>query len=271
MSTSHSFGAAVASVGSPHLAGGPPAHPLESALRSVQDELIACQRLALLGSLAAMAAHEFNNLMTPILARVEVALSSPGDTAFVRKTLERTLTHSQRAIALSRQILDLAQHGKTPPGSCHLAAAVREAIATAARPFEKDNIALRVDVAEDLRVACSEDFVVQLVLNLILNARTAMKEHGGALEIKAVAAGQTVSLSVRDTGVGMSTAHIDSVINPFLDAEPFARPNDWQSVGLGLSVCRMIAHRHGARLRAAANDGAGCTFQVDWPRAGADA
>lgn len=240
---------------------------LGDAVRVLQDELVACQRLALLGNLSAIAAHEFNNLMTPIIARAEAALTGEPDVPFMRKTLERTLTQAQRAVGLSRRLLELATDGFVASGTCRLAHVVREAIDTATRPFEKDNIALCVDVPEDLWVVGHQDVLVQVLLNLILNARAALKEvGGGSLSVTARPESNLVRIAIRDTGKGMSAAWIAGTLNPFLAADPFASPTDWKHVGLGLSACRVIAHRHGARIQAEANADRGCTFYLDWPR-----
>lgn len=237
---------------------------LKGAVAALQEELIACQRLAMLGSLAAMAAHEFNNLVTPIIARAEAALTGD-DVPFMRKALDRTLTQAQRAIGLARHLLDLAHSNYHATEQCSVAAAVREAIETAARPFEKDGIELRVVVPEELRVCAREDLLCQVLLNLLLNARQAMRGRSGTLAITATAGGDRVQVDVRDSGKGLAPDFIANVLNPFLAADPRRCPQDWQKVGLGLSVCRMIAYHHGATLQALPNDGPGCTFRLRWP------
>ncbi len=240
---------------------------LGSALQALQDELIASQRLATLGNLAAIAAHEFNNLMTPIIARAEAALTGPPDVAFMRKTIERSLTQAQRAVGLTRHLLELAHGDGSTGGACRLSHVVREALETTTRPLEKDSIALSVDVPDDLWVAGHEDLVVQVLLNLILNARAALKAvSGGSLVIAARASDDYITITVRDTGKGMPTDWISGTLNPFLASDPLARATDWHNIGLGLSACRLIAHRHGARLKAQANPEHGCTFTLTWPR-----
>lgn len=239
---------------------------LQAALQGLQDELIACQRLAVLGNLAAMAAHEFNNLMTPIVARAEAALTSD-DVPFMRKTLERTLVQSQRAIAVSQHSLDLVRDEHRPVEACGLAGVVQEAVQTATRPFEKDAIELRVSVPQELQVLAREELLCQVLLNLLLNARQAMKGRRGVLSITAVADRDHVQIDIRDTGPGIPPEALETVFNPFLAANPYERPNDWQQVGLGLSVCRMIARHHGATIQACANEDRGCTFRLRWPRA----
>lgn len=238
---------------------------LEAALRGLQEELLACQRLALLGSMAAMVAHELNNLMTPILARAEAALTM-NDPALTRKTIERTVTHAQRAIAVAGHLLDLAQGADGGPDTCNVAAVVQEALETATRPFEKDGIEVRVSVPAELHVRVRADLLCQVLLNLLLNARAAMKGLGaGALTISAAGEGEMVRIDVRDTGRGIPAEKLERVFNPFLAADPQARPHDWQQVGLGLAACRLIARRHGATIRALANPDRGCTFRLTWP------
>ncbi|MEW6198742.1 MAG: HAMP domain-containing sensor histidine kinase [Planctomycetota bacterium] len=237
-------------------------------MQQLQQELIACQRLALLGNMAAMVTHEFNNLLTPILARAEAALGET-DPAYLRKTLERIAVQAQRAMTVTQRLLELAHGESQPVEDCSLADAVREALATLTRPLEKDGIELHFHVPEELRVAAHPDLLCQVLLNLLLNARRAMLDQPGMLAITAAACGEHVQIDVRDNGRGLSAAHLNDKVNPFLAADPHAQPNDWQQVGLGLSVCRMIAHHHGATLRGLTNPDGGCTFQLLWPKASA--
>lgn len=240
---------------------------LRAIISALRHELVACQRLALLGSLAAMIAHEYNNLLTPIIARVEAALSMPDDVQYMRKTLERTLLHSQRAVSISKNLLEMAHDQHCPIEQCSVAAAVREAIETMIRPLDKDNIHLHVDVPDNLHVNAREDLLCQVLLNLLLNARRAMN-GGGTLSITALHRDGCAQIDVRDSGKGIPRELLDTVFNRFLAADPSTRPHDWQQVGLGLSVCRMITHQHGASLRALPNEGPGCTFRLCWPLAG---
>jgi C4-dicarboxylate-specific signal transduction histidine kinase len=238
---------------------------LESVVRSLQAELIACQRLAAMGSMMAMITHEFNNLLTPLMVRAEAALMGEPDIAFMRKALERTLVQSQRALAVAQHLLDMAHDRPRPTQACGVANAVREALETMTRPFEKDGINVRVAVAENLQVCARQDLLCQVLMNLLLNARQAMKGVQGALSIRAAECDGHVEIEICDGGKGIPADVLNQVVNPFLAADPQARPNDWQQVGLGLSACRLIAHDFGATIQAFANEGRGCTFRVRWP------
>jgi len=244
----------------------PPTEDLQAHIARLQDELMAQQRMALLGTMSAMAAHEFNNLMTPVVTRAQDALSRD-DLPTMRKALDQALAHAQKAIAVTRHLLGLADAGEDAPRVCSVNAAVREAIDAVARPFDKDSIDLRVEVPADLRVRARPMLLEQLLLNLLLNAREAMKERGGSLTIGARREGDDVVIDVGDRGIGISQQRLDEVVNPFLAADPSAQPGDWHSVGMGLNVCRTITHQHGARIQASADAGGGCTFQIRWPAA----
>ena len=71
-------------------------------------------------------------------------------------------------------------------------------------------------------------------------------------------------MEICDSGRGLPPEQIERVLNPFL-ASAANHSRDWQAVGLGLNVCRIIAHKYGANLTARANEGRGCTFSLRWP------
>jgi signal transduction histidine kinase len=229
-------------------------------LEWLQQQLVACQRQAMLGSFAGMIVHEYNNLMTPVLARAEDALAR-GDVAAMRKALATTARQAQKALLLSRQVLRLAQGSEPSLQTCGVADLVGAAITSAVRPFEKDGITLELHIPDGLHVRAQPLLFEQVVLNLLLNARAAMKGQQGKLSVSARQEDNVVVIEVCDSGVGMSPTLLETVINPFLAADAGAPASDRGSVGLGLHVCRSIARKHGATLRAYANDGPG------WPAA----
>jgi len=245
--------------------GGPPHAQL--LIQALQQELIACQRLAVAGTTTAMLAHEFNNLMTPVLARAMDALQRD-DVPAMRKALDRTVTQVQKAIELSRYLLRLVDPRDAADDTCAVAEAVQSALEEAVRPFHKDGIELHVDVPNTLRVRVRPLLLEQVLLNLLTNAREAMKDRRGRLAITAGAADSFVTIDVRDNGVGLTSSEIERVFRPFLAADARQDAGGWSQVGLGLHVCRLIAQQHGATVQVLANpDGAGCTFRLRWPAA----
>lgn len=235
-------------------------------VETLQQELVDCQRQAILGSLTGIIAHEYNNLMTPVLARAQDALTRD-DLAAMRTALTTTIRQTEKALRFTQQVLELARGRELPQEACRVVELVGDAIASAVRPFDKDGIELDLHVPDELHVRAQPRLFVQVLLNLLLNARHAMKGRRGTLSITASLEGKMAVIAVRDSGSGMSAERLEQVINPFLGADGGAPPDAGGAVGLGLKACRTIAHQHGATIRAFANDGAGCTFQLRWPAA----
>ena len=182
---------------------------LQQTIASLEQELIACQRLVALGNMAAEIAHEFNNLMTPVLSRADFALTS-GTPLDMRKALERTKAHVERAVAVTQRLMDLAYDRQWPPESCNVLEAVNEALETIARPFEKDGITLTVNVPQDLRVPGRRDLLIQIILNLILNARSAMKQVHGPLKITAWRDGSDAPWRSATAGAGCRRSRLSA-------------------------------------------------------------
>jgi C4-dicarboxylate-specific signal transduction histidine kinase len=237
-----------------------------AALARLQQELVATHRLALLGTAAGMIAHEFSNLMQPTLAYAHEALRTR-DEALMLKALERTVRQTERSIAISRRLLELAHAAPTKPESCPVRQAVEDALLSMTRPPERDGIEVAVDVDAELRVRAERLMLEQLLLNLLLNSREAVRSRHGHIDIRARRHGKHVIIDVRDDGRGIPALDIEQRINPFLATDCRADPSDWRSVGLGLNVCRLIAQSHGASLQVLPGDGPGCTFRLRWPAA----
>src|SRR5262249_28575324 len=82
---------------------------LASELVIMRANLEHAQRLATLGTIAALIAHEFNNLLTPVMSYAQMALAKPGDPELTRKALERAAAGSEKAAQIAGTILDFAR------------------------------------------------------------------------------------------------------------------------------------------------------------------
>lgn len=157
---------------------------VEAKVLELQRELEHAQRLAVLGTLTAGIAHEFNNLMTPVLSYAQMALEAPTDAGLTRKALERSAFGATSACRIASAILSMAKDqprlGETEPESADLAEAVRGALTVIARDPARDNIDLILNVPEGLRARIRPIALQQSVLNLVLNALRAMKHQGGS-------------------------------------------------------------------------------------------
>ncbi|MFN0134594.1 MAG: sensor histidine kinase [Phycisphaerae bacterium] len=234
-------------------------------IQKLQEELVQMQRQALLGSAAAMIAHEFNNLMTPVLARAEYAASS-SDPIATQKAIAVTIAQTTRALDITRRILDLVDGAAIERANCVVAEAVKYALDATVRPLSKDAIAVTMDIPPELDVFAHPRLFEQVILNLLLLSRDAMKNRGGRLSIRAAGDASLAVIEVADTSQRFTRHYMEHVLTPFLNADASKDPCDWQAIGLGLNVARMIVQGHGGRMDAH-NGGDECVFRMYWPRA----
>src|SRR3984957_10462735 len=122
-------------------------------LDSLRDQLMESQRLATIGTIAAVIAHEFNNLLTPIVSYSQFALSSAQsdkpDMDLIRKALSKAFTSAEKAGKICTSMLSLAR-GESTVGPVPAQRLVDEVLAVLARDPQKDGIALRVQIQPGL-------------------------------------------------------------------------------------------------------------------------
>jgi signal transduction histidine kinase len=147
---------------------------------------------------------------------------------------------------------------------------VDETIACLARDPRKDGLELTIDVDEDLKVAMSALNLQQVLLNLILNAKKAMR-RGGALTIRASAEGEMVMIDVSDSGPGIPPEIVDRLFQPFVTHRIGSGPElmEQKGTGLGLCICRDLLRHAGGSISVDSVAGQGATFHIVVPRAAA--
>jgi len=234
------------------------------------------QRLATLGTLAGSIAHEFNNLLTPVLSYAQLALGAPDDHELARKALQKAVEGAERAAAAASSILGFIRDDEGM--MVHVGHALKDALGCLARDPSKDGIALEVDVPEDAWVAISPVRLQQVLLNLLLNSRRAIMPRAGRITVRArcstwnipgVAAlhpeDQMVAIEVRDTGCGIPADLVPRVFEPFVRGQ--RRDGAERGTGLGLSICRqLITDSRGAITIESAED-QGTSVRILLPKA----
>lgn len=221
-------------------------------------------RLATLGTLACMLAHEMNNLLTPVLSYARLAMDAPADVALGRKAHEHAIRGVEACNAMAESILGFArQEGGDVAG---VGVCVEAALRCVPRELAKDGIRLELGVDDALEASISPTSLTQVLLNLILNAREAMG-GGGRLTIRAERSTwntgeDRVRIMVEDTGAGIEPDELERVFLPFV-----SRGDRSSGVGLGLAICSRLLDDAGGRISVSSEVGQGTAFVVDLPAA----
>jgi len=133
---------------------------------------------------------------------------------------------------------------------------------------EEPGIIIDAPVIEEVEVSGDLTRLRQLFLNLVTNA-IKYTPRGGRVEITLVRAGEQVSMTVRDTGIGIAAADLPYIFERFWRADRVrSRSSERGGFGLGLAICQWIAQAHGGTLTVQSRLSRGSTFTVILPVAG---
>jgi signal transduction histidine kinase len=225
-------------------------------LEHTQLALVANERMAALGEMAATVGHELRNPLSVLTNSLYLIRSKVADATDDR--LRRHLDTADREIAAATLIVsDLLEfsHPRTAnPTSVDLVELLAEAATVVPPPT-----GIGVELPDEAMppVVADRDQIRQVVLNLLTNAYEAMPK-GGTVRIGAQVVGDAVEVTVSDTGVGMDEQTVAQVFEPFFSLKV-------KGTGLGLVVSKRIVEAHAGTLRIESQPGDGSTAVMTLP------
>ena len=230
---------------------------------ALQQQLLQSQRLETVGQLAGGIAHDFNNLLAVILNYADFVRDELPDGSHVREDVDEIYRAADRAAALTRQLLLFSRREVARPQVLDLNDVVTDTERLLGRALGK-NVELSTSLADGLwPVMADAGQLEQVLMNLAVNARDAMPD-GGTITIETGNAelepGRYVSLSVTDTGSGMSPEVAAHAFEPF-----FTTKGHSQGTGLGLSTTYGIVEEAGGDIRIDSEEGRGTAVRVYLP------
>ncbi len=238
-------------------------------LTRAQERLVRSERLASVGRLAAGLAHEIGNPISAILGFQDLLLMGGLSPEEERDFTERTKRETERIHKVLRDLLDFARPAAQPrlaepERPCSVADAVTDAVALVRPQKDWKGIDLSTDLGGGLPlVTLNHERLVQVLLNLLLNAGDVVPKEGGHVVVRASRTPEKhVRIEVEDDGPGIAPD-----IEPRL-FEPFATTKDvGKGTGLGLAVCRGLVESAGGTITAEKGALGGARFVIDLPAA----
>jgi signal transduction histidine kinase len=229
-------------------------------LERAQVELVARERLAALGEMSAIVAHEVRNplaVMFNALAslRRELGKSPPGSAPALLGILQE---EAERLRRLVDDFLDFARPIALRPAIVDAAQLVRSAIEIARAGTPSEHRVVEA-IAPDLgRIHCDDQLVRHAIANLVANALQ-IEGPAGAIEVRARATEGRLTVAIIDGGPGVSVEAQERLFSPFFTTRA-------RGTGLGLTVVRRIALAHGGSVHFEPTPGGGATFVFELPR-----
>jgi PAS domain S-box-containing protein len=243
--------------------------------RRLEEQLMRAQRMEAIGTLSGGVAHDFNNILTVILGHTEILLQASRSWPAEYDHLKRIDEASRRASALTRQLLAFSRKQVLQPKIFNLNSLIVDLDKMLRRLISED---IELHTVTDTRLGATRadpGQIEQVVMNLVVNARDAMKS-GGRITIETANVvldedyvrehagarpGPHVMLAVSDIGDGISPEVLPHIFEPFFTTKEVGK-----GTGLGLSTVYGIVKQSGGNVGVYSHPGRGTTFKVYLPR-----
>jgi signal transduction histidine kinase len=248
------------------------AHKLaEQALQESRAELVRAARIATMGELTALIAHEINQPLAAVAIDASAALrwlaADPPDLDEAREAANGAVREASRASRVIERIRTLLK--KIPPQLRPLDVneVIREVLVLAHSELITAGVTVHTNLAADVPTVLGDRVQLQQVfLNLIMNAvdaMTAIRDRPRKLLITSAKDAEEVLVQIQDSGQGLDPKHVHRIFESFFTTKA-------EGTGMGLSISRSIIEAHGGRLRAMPGSPYGAVFQMALPKAGSN-
>ncbi|HZQ68654.1 MAG TPA: ATP-binding protein [Terriglobales bacterium] len=239
-------------------------------LKRAHDHVLHVEKMASIGKMAAVVAHEINNPLSGILTYAKLLRKwlERGDTQGQKREealqcLDLIAGESRRCGDLVKNLLTFSRTAPINLQSSEINAVIDRSVRLVRHQLEMNGVQLQLDLASGLpMVQCDPAQIEQVLLALVMNAIDAMP-RGGNLWLTTRAADKAeVEIRVRDDGSGIAPDILPNIFEPFLTTKEAGH-----GVGLGLAISHSIIERHGGRIEVQSQYGKGTEFLIYLPLA----
>lgn len=232
------------------------------ALNRQTRELAHHQRLETIGTLTSSIAHEFNNLLTPIMGYSILALERlPPDEEELYDNLLEIYNASRKAKDIISRLSDLSRKNTALTFQYVAPDDLVRKVLEVAAPVRPARVRVETELrCRHLWLHGNETQLSQLLLNLILNAYHAMEAEGGVLTVSTSAGGDAILMRVSDTGRGIPPEVMPHIFEPF-----FTTKEGGKGTGLGLAIVQQVVEEHRGTISVDSAPGRGAVFTVKFP------
>ena len=239
---------------------------LKLEIEALKQRIQEAQRMTALGELVSTTTHEFNNVLMTIINYAKMGLRHE-DEQTRTKSFDKILTAGHRAAKITNSVLGMARNRKHQFDLTNIENLIDETMILLEREMQKYRISVEIDVADNVpEVPAIGNQIQQVFLNLLINARQAMNDGGRlVVRLQKDEKTQTVDLSVRDYGIGMTQDQLRQIFKPYFSTKDGPDESGKGGTGLGLSACRSIIESHGGKIRVESSPGKGTCFTIKLP------
>ncbi len=226
-------------------------------LERSKEHLTRAAKLAVVGEMAAAMSHEVRTPLGILRSSAQVLLREPGLSPEGREVCGFIISETERLNKLVSTLIDSARPRAPEFQATDIAELARQAVAMLRVQAEKKAITLVCDAEDGVITACDHEQIMQVLLNLLLNAIQILPQNGKVLVSVRQRAGQ-VEISVADNGPGIPPEQRAHIFDPF-----FSKRSG--GIGLGLAVVRQIVAAHHGEISVGESAMQGAEFRLLLP------
>ncbi len=235
----------------------------EEEIRDFATRAAQAEKLAALGELVAGVSHELNNPMQVIVGFSEILISDPSVSSDIKDRVKKIHESAMRAANIIKNLREFAR--KRPPRRepVDLRDIMDRVVELLGYELNVHGIRIERDYGEIPVIQVDPDQMQQVFLNIVKNAFDAILEKGkpeGVITLMTSSDDKKVTVSISDSGVGISPENITRIFEPFFTTKPLGK-----GTGLGLSISYGIIKSHGGDILVRSRPGEGTTFTIELP------
>jgi two-component system NtrC family sensor kinase len=239
-------------------------------LQRANQLILQAEKLASVGRLAAIVAHELNNPLAGIvnyskllIRRIDGNKFSENGYEKSREILDMMMSEALRCGDIVKNLLQFSRQSELMLSPNDVRSIIHESIQLIEHLITLRNIHLQLDLADELpAVNCDSQKIKQVLLALLINGCDAIIEEGIIkVSCSYLPSSESVEIKIHDNGVGMDGDTERRIYEPF-----FTTKEEGEGVGLGLSVALSIIERHGGSIKTESSKNEGTTFTILLPR-----
>jgi PAS domain S-box-containing protein len=236
---------------------------MEEGRKVLEQKAQVSSRLATIGELASGVAHEINNPLTGVIGYAQFLLAREDIPESAKEDLKIINEGAHRVAGIVKRLLAFARHTKPAQSLADINNLITSVLQLREYNLKASNIDVTTTLDPTLPITMADAGQLQQVfLNLIVNAETEMKlaRGKGKLLISTEKVDNTIHISFKDDGPGISKENLPKIFDPF-----FTTREVGEGTGLGLSICYGMMKEHNGRIWAESERGKGATFIVELP------